>query len=72
MKKKRKCYVCGAKLTVRKESVYTVTEQKTLIDSMTKSPTTFDVMDCPQCGCQQLLASRLPRLDFIVEERKEK
>jgi Zn finger protein HypA/HybF involved in hydrogenase expression len=70
MKKKRKCYVCGAKLTVRKESVYTVCERKTVIEAMTEKPTTFDVMDCPQCGCQQLLASRMPRFDFIVEERK--
>lgn len=72
MKKKRKCYVCGAKLTIKKEYVYTVHENKTMLQAMTEKPSCFDVMDCPQCGCQQLLASRLPRLDFIVEERKEK
>ena len=72
MKKKRKCYVCGAKLTVRKENVYTVCERKTVIEAMTEKPTTFDVMDCPQCGCQQLLASRMPRLEFeVVDERKQ-
>ena len=72
MKKKRKCYVCGAKLTIKKEHVYTAHENKTMLQAMTEKPSCFDVMDCPQCGCQQLLASRLPRLDFIVEERKEK
>ena len=72
MKKKRKCYVCGAKLNIKKELVYTVCEDKSVLQAMTEKPYCFDVMDCPQCGCQQLLASRMPRLDFIVEERKEK
>ena len=73
MKKKRRCYVCGAKLNIKKELVYTVRDNKSMLQAMTEKPSCFDVMDCPQCGCQQLLASRMPRIEFeVVDERNEK
>ena len=73
MKKKRKCYVCGAGIALRKELVYRVREAiLPLAEAFTRTPAVFDAMDCPVWGCQQVLATRMPKLDFtVIDERKE-
>ena len=67
MIKKKLCYVCGAKITVKKDLVYLVREREVPVSEVfVRTPAVYDAMDCPHCGCQQLLATRLPKLDFTV------
>lgn len=42
------------------------------MDALTKSPTRFNAMDCPRCGCQIQLAIRYPRVELPqITERDE-
>lgn len=55
--KKIKCCVCGNKFTPLKKDVYRCVEKILMVpDKM------IDVIDCPQCGCQNRLAERLIRI----------
>ena len=64
----KKCSVCGTKLLPQKESVYKVVEAVTALESLAKSRHVYDAIDCPRCGCQEVLKIRMP---LYVEEEKE-
>jgi hypothetical protein len=42
-----------------KATLYTVTEEQAIIQSLAAAAKTFEVMDCPHCGHQQRLGERL-------------
>lgn len=51
-----KCKICGGGFEVKKADKYQVTvPNEGLIRS---DPTTWDAMDCPHCGSQNLLSRR--------------
>ena len=60
MRKKIKCVVCGGKFAIIKEKVYTVLEAVNLATVMTQGNKAYDAIDCPHCGCQKILAVRMP------------
>lgn len=62
MKIKQKCGVCGKRLSISKDEIYMVIESQGFAAALTAPPQKFDAIDCPRCGCQQLLAVRMPRL----------
>lgn len=52
--KKIKCDVCKHKFLPTKEKLYEARE----FDSPFTRPTLYDAMDCPVCGCQNILQVR--------------
>ena len=61
LKKKTKCTVCGYRFIPEKENIKTVKESK-----LFEMPKYFDVIDCPQCGCQKALAARIIESNPVV------
>ena len=57
----RKCNVCGKRFTLSKEHVYQVSEPQPVTKMLVDAVKVYDVMDCPQCGCQMLLKVRMPK-----------
>lgn len=51
--KEKKCKVCGHTLDVRKENTYV-----TMVRNMVTGAENWDAVDCPYCGCQNLLGRR--------------
>lgn len=63
-KKKKKCSVCGYRFTPQKEEIYTAEEPRSFTECLSKPPTHFSAVDCPCCGCQIPLATRIPRVSL--------
>ena len=57
--RERHCAVCDTVLLLEKEHVYTAVESRMPYERSTL----LDAIDCPQCGCQNVLIERLPRLE---------
>ena len=53
--KKIRCAICGTWYEVTKDKTYIVVGDKLHIS--------YDAIDCPVCGCQDILAERRRRLD---------
>lgn len=69
---KIKCGVCGKRFLPNKEAVYQTTESLSLGQVLTQVPKRYDVIDCPQCGCQQLLGIRMPKVaERVIEDEVE-
>lgn len=64
---KIKCKVCGKRFKPNKENVCLATEQVSFMQTLTTVAKTYEVIDCPRCGCQNLLNIRMP----IAAEREE-
>lgn len=60
--RKKKCGVCGYRFTPKKEEVYTAEEPRAFVDCISKAPTRFSAVDCPECGCQIMLTVRAQRI----------
>ena len=60
--KKIKCSTCGNRIPPNREAIYQVTEAFSLVDSLSKARKEYDAIDCPVCGCQNLLSVRMPRV----------
>lgn len=58
---KMRCKVCGTYFPIMRAEVYRVSGQR-----YTEA---YDAMDCPACGCQRILAERLPTVEE-AEKRK--
>ena len=65
---KKKCPVCGHRFHLDKDSTYTVVPPRSLSEVLTKAQESWTAIDCPNCGCQVLLA---PRSAKIVENKTE-
>ena len=59
MNHKIKCSICGRRFRIIKAQVYQATEAKGIAKYLTEGTKTFDVMDCPSCGCQKTLQKRM-------------
>lgn len=55
VKKKRKCRACGFKFRLEKENRYLAKKSVSLVESSSEKPTIFEVFDCPNCGCQNIV-----------------
>ena len=57
----KRCTVCGRKIRIRKKDLYTVLDDPSSVVGFLFSRTTvkMDAIDCPHCGCQQVLSTRL-------------
>lgn len=69
---KIKCNVCGKRFTPKYEAVYQTVEKQSWTQALTSTPKTYDVIDCPKCGCQKPLGIRMPKLAATVTEKKLK
>lgn len=56
--KKQKCKVCGKRFDIKKDAVYQVRPSVSFTEAFTKESSTYDAVDCPNCGCQHRLAVR--------------
>jgi len=61
MKHKVKCNVCGHRFHIVKAHVYQAAEAKGVMKALTDGTRTFDVMDCPNCGCQKAIGVRMAK-----------
>ncbi len=61
--KKMECKVCGTRIKPAKDEIYAATERLTPMELLTSKARVFDAIDCPRCGCQNLLAIREPRVE---------
>lgn len=55
-----KCSVCGKRFDIKKENTYTVDMTIDNVFSALTKQAVYDAIDCPKCGCQQLLKERKP------------
>lgn len=62
MKRKQKCKICGKRFNVIKDKVYIVIETQGFAAALSTPAKKYDAIDCPRCGCQQVLWVRMPRL----------
>lgn len=60
---KIKCIVCGKRFMPDKESTYLVCNPVTALSALCNTPNVHDAVDCPRCGCQQLLKIRVPKIE---------
>lgn len=62
--KKQVCKVCNCNFDIKLSKKYLVKIPtfKLMTSGLTNNEV-YDAMDCPQCGCQQLLCVRHPLLD---------
>lgn len=70
MRKKnyRECSVCGCEFQITLGAVYLAQDEPTLADCLScKAPTIFNAIDCPNCSCQMILKSRLPKMAATPE-----
>lgn len=65
---KKKCNACGHRFHPDKEKIYPAQNRQTVIEALSSAPQTFDMMDCPRCGCQVALAVRLPAMNTEESE----
>jgi len=61
MKRKIKCSVCGQRFHIVKAQVYQAKETGGVIKALADGAKTFDVMDCPNCGCQKAICVRMDK-----------
>lgn len=62
--KKQVCKICNCNFDIKSSKKYLVkTSTFKLIPSGLTNYEIYDAMDCPQCGCQQLLCVRYPLID---------
>lgn len=54
-KKKTECRVCGYRFTPERENIYTAEEPRSMADMLTKPPTRFSAVACPNCGSGEYL-----------------
>lgn len=67
----KKCCACGRRFRPTKEAVYSVYEPQTILEALSTKAKCLDVMDCPRCGCQNVLAERLPAISKESEAAEE-
>jgi len=67
MIKKVKCHICNYKFHIEKSKVIKVTENKGL-SSITTGASIYNAIDCPNCGCQKILWTRLPELTNVSKK----
>lgn len=72
MKRKQKCKVCGSRFYIDRKDTYQVYESVPMAKVFSENAKTLDAVDCPQCGCQQLLGIRLAKVSKLeVHENEE-
>ena len=60
--KKSECLTCGHRFKIEKDRVYLAEEPIGVFAKFTKGATRHDAIDCPACGCQNILNERLPKV----------
>lgn len=55
--RKHRCEVCGKRLVINRDTVYTVNASSAFITAFSTTAY-FNAVDCPQCGCQKILKQR--------------
>lgn len=63
--------MCGFQIEIKKELVYTAVEPRSFADCLSKPETKFSAIDCPNCGCQIMLAIRAPKVEEETEDGSE-
>lgn len=61
-RRKKKCARCGRKFPLDKSAVYISEERKGITHAIKEGAQQFDSMDCPHCGCQNVLGVRHPKV----------
>ena len=58
----RVCEVCGFGFVPTKQEGYIATDRSAVFQALTTPAKQYDATDCPKCGCQIILAERLPKV----------
>ena len=67
MIKKIKCHICNYKIHIEKSKVIKVTENKGL-SGIATGASIYNAIDCPNCGCQKILWTRLPEVSNVSKK----
>ncbi len=62
----RKCSFCGIEFEIDVNKKYIVKSKENLLDI-----SYFDAIDCPKCGCQNIIWKRLERVSENTEKTKK-
>lgn len=62
----KKCSFCGIEFEIEINKKYIVKSQESLLNI-----SFFDAMDCPNCGCQNIIWKRLEKASVITEKTKK-
>ena len=65
-----KCKVCGKRFTPKSENRYEVTEPVVggLVGAFVQKPVKIiECFDCPRCGCQNALNTRIPQATTSIQ-----
>lgn len=62
----RKCSYCGNEFEIEINKKYIVKSQDSLI-----SCSYFDAMDCPKCGCQNIIWKRMEKVSENTKKTKK-
>lgn len=65
-KPERKCVVCGNNFEIEIDKKYVVKIQEELINTAY-----YDAIDCPICGCQNIIWKRDETVDKFAEKTKK-
>ena len=65
-KPKRKCVVCGNNFEIVIDKKYIIKMREGLVDVAY-----FDAMDCPKCGCQNIIWKRAEKVNKNTEKTKK-
>lgn len=66
---KIKCKVCGKRYMPSKEIIYQVKEELSGLAALCATNKIYDATDCPRCGSQALIGSRVPIYKESEEEK---
>ena len=63
-----RCPVCGQEYTVTKEMIYTAAGPASIADLLSPTKETIECVDCPNCGHQIEVGTKLPRCERKNEQ----
>ena len=64
-KSERKCVVCGNNFEIEMDKKYVVKSIEAVMIVY------YDAIDCPKCGCQNIIWKRLEKVNKFVEKTKK-
>lgn len=69
--KKIKCKVCKTRFAGTKENLYLATEKTAVLGALTTPAKTFECFDCPKCGCQNAVNTRMAAVAEPGDDKEE-
>ena len=66
------CKVCNKEIALIKENTYIAQDKVSFAAVLNGGATRYNAVDCPHCGCQNILNEIKPRADVSANVRPER